>query len=409
MITGQDGWSQSPLEEIFEGLEKRPAAVNLASFAGHGKLRAEVMGEDFRRHATGAEVEAMIQLLERELSSGALGLSSGLEYDPGIYSATDEVVALAKVAAAVGGSYISHIRSEDRRFWEAIEEILTIGREAGIPVQISHIKLALTSLHGQAEGLLERLDQAREEGIEVTADIYPYTYWQSTLRVMFPDRDYEDPAAAAFAIEQLALPEDMLISAFAPDPELAGRTLAEISELRGTEAAATLIDLIRESEQWRAKLGDDKGETEVESVIAVSMREPDIERLMAWPHTGFCTDGALDGAHPRGFGAFSRVLGRYVRERGVLTLEEAIHRMTAMNAARFGLGARGTVEVGQIADLVLFDPDTILDLATTDEPHALSTGVERVWVGGRVVYEAGRATGRRPGRVLRREGSREVL
>ncbi len=215
-VGGQDGESELPLGRFFARLEERPAAINLASYVGHGTVRGKVMGEDFRRTASPEEIASMAALVEQEMQAGALGLSSGLEYDPGIYSTTAEVVALARVAAASGGRYISHIRSEDRRFWEAVEEILTIGREAGLPVQISHVKLALRSLHGQAGKLITILDEARAAGIDVTADIYPYTYWQSTLTVMFPDRNFSDREAAEYAVEELAAPEDMLIPGLRP-------------------------------------------------------------------------------------------------------------------------------------------------------------------------------------------------
>jgi N-acyl-D-amino-acid deacylase len=411
VIGGQDGGSELPLASFYARLEAEPAAVNLASYVGHGTLRHEVMGDDFERPATDEEVEHMRELLATEMASGALGLASGLEYDPGIYSTTDEVVALAREAATHGGRYISHIRSEDRHFWEAIDEILTIGREAEIPVQISHVKLALRSLHGQAERLLAVLDAARAAGVEVTADIYPYTYWQSTLTVMFPDRDFESLEAARFAVEELAAPEEMLIPVFAPEPTLAGKTLAEIAEERGADAATTLIELIREAETWRRSReaatgeGTDADEDDlenIESVIAVSMAEADVERLMRWPFISICTDGELDGAHPRGFGSFPRVLGRYVRERGALTLEQAVHRMTGRTADSLGLPDRGRVATGFFADLVLFDPRTVMDRATTDDPHAMSEGVVAVWVNGQPVFERGRPTGHRPGRVLRR-------
>jgi N-acyl-D-amino-acid deacylase len=228
---------------------------------------------------------------------------------------------------------------------------------------------------------------------------------------MFPDRDFDNPEAARFAVEELAAPEDMLIPVFAPEPELAGKTLGEIATLRGTEASTTLIELIEQAERMRQEResANDDGRNpnegvaeEIESVIATSMTEDDVEQLMAWPLASICTDGELDGAHPRGFGSFPRVLGRYVRERRVLTLEQAVHRMTARTAESLGLAERGTVAVGAFADLVLFDPDKVIDRATTDDPHALSEGIVAVWVNGRLVFEERRTTGRRPGRVLRR-------
>jgi N-acyl-D-amino-acid deacylase len=403
VITGQCGGSQLPLGEFFTGLEEERPAVNIASFSGHGTIRAQVMGDDFARPATAEEIEEMRTLLVADLDAGALGLSTGLEYDPGIYSTTDEIVELARVVAAHGGRYVSHIRSEDRKFWEAIDEIVEIGRQAQVPVRVSHLKLAMRSSHGQTDRLLGILDQARAEGIEITADIYPYTYWQSTLTVMFPDRDYEDREAALFAVEELTTPEDMLIPDFEPDPSLAGKTLAEISALRGTDPATTLIDLIREAEALRAERKAEGKDEDVESVIAVSMTEADVERLMTWPHINFCTDGGLVGTHPRGFGSFPRVLGHYVRERQVMTLEEAIHKMTAGAASSHGIDDRGKIEPGMCADLVLFDPETVADRATTDEPHARSAGIEKVWVNGRLAYSEGQGSERRHGRVLRHQ------
>ncbi len=401
VLAGQCGGSQLPLSEFFDRVEKRGTAVNFASFSGHGSIRAEVMGEDFERPATADEIENMKELLVKDLEAGALGMSTGLEYDPGIYSTTEEVVELAKVVASHGGRYVSHIRSEDRKFWEAVEEVVTIGREAQLPVRISHLKLAMTSSHGQTDRLLGVLDQARAEGIEVTADIYPYTYWQSTLTVMFPDRNFEDREAARFAVEELSSPENMLIPDFEPDPSLAGKTLAEIAALRGTDPVTTLIDLIREAEAMRVEKRARGEDEDIESIIAVSMTETDIEKLIAWPHINICTDGDLDGSHPRGYGAFPRVLGRYVRERQILTLEQAIHRMTGLAASHHGILDRGRIEPGAYADLVLFDPDTVADRSTTDEPHARAAGIESVWVNGHLVSQNGREGWQRYGKVLR--------
>lgn len=403
VVVGPDGGSRYPLDEFFTTLGKNPSSVNIASFVGHGTLREKVMGDDFKRTASVEEIEQMKELLAQEMDAGALGLSTGLEYDPGIYSSTEEVIELARVAAAHDGRYTSHIRSEDRRFWEAIDEILTIGQEAGIPVLVTHIKLAMRSSHGKAAKLLALLDEARADGVEVTADIYPYTYWQSTLTVMFPDRDFEDREAALFAVEELSSPEDMLIPVFEADPSLAGMTLAEIAALRGTDAAETLMALIRETDDFRKKRGPDADTDHLESVIAVSMEEADIERLLNWPHMSICTDGELDGTHPRGFGSFPRVLARYVRERQVLSLEAAIHKMTGQAVSNVGLQGRGRIEVGAFADFVLFDPATIQDHATAKEPQALSTGIQEVWVNGHLAYRDGWALQPRHGRVLRRE------
>jgi N-acyl-D-amino-acid deacylase len=234
----------------------------------------------------------------------------------------------------------------------------------------------------------------------VTADVYPYLYWQSTLTVLFPERDFDSRAAAEFAVREVSTPDGLLLGRFAPEPTYAGKTLAEIALLRGTDPPATLMDLIREALAYEKKTGRD----DVESVIGTSMSEPDLERLLAWPHADICTDGELDGRHPRGFGTFPRVLGRYVRERGVIPLEEAVRKMTSLAAHNVGLSGRGEIRPGAAADLVLFDPATVIDRATTKEPHALAVGIETVWVNGAVVYEQGAVSASRPGRVLRRAG-----
>ncbi|MFL6203673.1 MAG: amidohydrolase family protein [Thermoanaerobaculia bacterium] len=399
VVGGQDGESTLPLSELFEKLERSPAAVNVASYSGHGTLRDKVMGKDFRRAATAAEIAEMSRLLESDLEAGALGLSTGLEYDPGIRSTRAELIDLAKVAARHHGRYISHIRSEDRWFWEAIDEILAIGREAKLPVQISHVKLAMRSLWGEAPRLLKLLDEARAQGIDVTADIYPYLYWHSTLTVLFPERDFENLETARQVLAEIAPAEGLLLGRYLPNPAYAGRTVAEIARERGEAPEKTLIALIRDAEAFRRQ---DPQETGVESVIATSMIESDLEKLLAWPHTNICTDGELDGRHPRGFGAFPRVLGRYVRERGVLPIEEAVRKMTSLAADHIGLKDRGRLAPGLYADLVLFDPEKVIDRATTNDPHALSTGIERVWVNGQTVFAGGKASGLKPGRVLRR-------
>jgi N-acyl-D-amino-acid deacylase len=398
IVVGQDGGSPFPLAGFFQDLETTPVAVNVASYAGHGTLRAKVMGEDFRRAANDEEIEKMRQLLIEEMKAGALGLGTGLEYDPGIYSERSEVVTLSREAASWGGRYISHLRSEDRYYWDAVDEILTIGREAQLPVQISHTKLAMQNLWGQADRLIGLLDQARAEGIEVNADVYPYTYWQSTLTVLFPKRDFEDRKEAEIAVRQVSTPEGILIPRYKPEPAYEGKTLAEIAALRGTDPEQTLMDLIREAEAMKAT-----GEENVESVIATSMDEADIEKLMKWEHMSLSTDGALDGSHPRGFGTYPRFFGRYVRERGVMPLPQAVRKATSLPAAQMGISNRGRVAPGFKADLVLFDPETVLDRATPSDPHAVSTGIDRVWVNGVLVYEDGKATGQYPGRALKRE------
>lgn len=399
IIAGQDGGHPMPLAAAMDTLVRNPPALNVAFYAGHGTIRSAVMGDDFKRPARPEEVDSMTRLLERELAAGALGLSTGLEYDPGINSDRSEVMALAKTTAAAGGRYISHIRSEDRWFFEAIDEIIAIGREAKLPVQVSHMKLAMISLWGQTDSLLRVLDAARASGVEITADVYPYTYWQSTLQVLFPKRDFDNRAEADKVLREIAKPEGLLIGDFLPNRAYAGKTVAEIAVLRKEDPASTLMGLIRESIAWERAHPDSGGS---ESVVATSMADADVAKLLAWAHTNVCSDGTLEGAHPRGFGAFPRVLGRLVREQKVMSLETAVAKMSGLAAAHTGLRRRGTIAPGQYADLVLFDPATVIDRATPAEPRLVSTGIERVWVNGREVWRGGRTTAARPGRVIRR-------
>lgn len=233
VVVGKDGSSQFPLKTFFDTLNTKPVAVNVASYVGHNTLRHQVMQEHHKRPATDAEIDTMKQLLRQEMASGALGLSSGLEYDPGIYSEPSEVLALAQESANLGGRYSSHIRSEDRHFWEAIEEIIQLGQATGMPVQISHLKLAMKSSLGQTKLLLDRLNQARESGIEITADVYPYVYWQSTMTVLFPERDFTNRATATFALEEIAPPDGIILSRYEPNPDYVGKTITEIAALRG--------------------------------------------------------------------------------------------------------------------------------------------------------------------------------
>jgi N-acyl-D-amino-acid deacylase len=395
IIAGQDGSSQFPLQEFFQRLDAAPASINVASYSGHGTLREQALGQDYRRHASAAELEKMRTLLEQDLRAGALGLSTGLEYDPAPYSDTNELVQLARESARRGGRYISHMRSEDVKIDAAIDELLQIGRAACLPVQISHFKLALITRWGEAPALLARLDKARADGIEVTADAYPYEYWQSTLTVLFPERNFTDRRTAEFALSHLAAPQDMTLSRFEADPSLVGKSVADIARQRKTDAPQTLMDLIAESQHF----GKDGGE---EMVIAKSMSDEDIRTLIAWPHTNISSDGMLTDRHPRGAGSFTRILRRYVREQKVLSVEQAVHKMSGLAAAHMGIENRGVIRPGAYADLVLFDPATVADKATIEQPQALSSGIDRVWVNGQAVWANGRTTQTYSGRTLRR-------
>ena len=398
IAAGQDGGQNYPLAEFFASLETSPAAINVASYAGHGTLRGRVMGEDYRRHATPEELAEMVGLLRTEMEAGALGLSTGLEYDPGSFSATEELVELAREAALHGGRYVSHIRSEDQYFWEAIDEIITIGRKAQIPVQVSHIKLAMTRWWGQADRLTTKLDEARASGVDITADIYPYRAWNSGfswLTTLFPDRDLDRRDGAEYILSDMLSPEGILVAIYRPEPAYDGMTIAEIAELRGSDPETTLMELLKAD----MAIG---GENSGSQMLGFAMDEPDIESIMAWPHTVIGSDGDLAGAHPRGFGAFTRFLGHYIRERNVISLEEGIRRMTSLSAQQVGIAERGSIQVGHYADLVLFEPETVKDRSTPEAPHVSSVGIEKVWVNGQLVIEGGQITGNRPGKPIRR-------
>jgi N-acyl-D-amino-acid deacylase len=391
IVVGQDGGSHLPLRPFLDSLDRAPAAVNVASYAGHATIRTRVMGKDFKRMASDAEIARMRALLREELAAGALGLSTGLEYDAAISSATAEVVALARDVARAGGRYISHIRSEDRSFWAALDEIITIGREARVPVQVSHMKLAQRSLWGKADSLIGVLNAARASGVDITADVYPYTYWHSTLTVLFPDRDYDSRAAAEYALTEVTTPEGVLITDFAPEPAYKGKTLAEVARLRGTDAPRALMDLV-------AMVKDRDVE---EGINAVSMAEPDVKRLLRWAHANVCSDGTLEGLHPRGWGSFPRVLAM-TREPGGPALAEVIRQMTSLAAAHVGLAGRGRIAPGLAADLVLLDAGTVVDRATPAAPMTPAAGIRAVWVNGALAYDGQAVTPARAGRALRR-------
>jgi len=397
IIVGQDGGSPYPLADYYKKLEETPAALNVASYVGHNTLRSEVMGDDFRREATEAEIDEMKRMLAAELESGALGFGAGLEYEPGIHSNTAEVLALAQVAADAGTRYISHVRSEDRWFEDAIDEIILIGRETGMPVQVSHIKLAMKRLWGSADDLIAKLDAARAEGIDITADIYPYEYWQSTIMVLLPDRDPTNRETIAEVLDQIAPPDGMWFTRFEPNPEYVGKTLTEIAAIREVDVVTAFSQLAIEALEWAAETGES-----AESIIGTSMVQGDIGKLIQWPHANICTDGGIVNRHPRSAGAFPRVLGFYGRELGLLSVEESVRKMTGLAADHMGFTDRGRIREGLVADLVLFDPATVIDHATPEDPGLLSTGVASVWVGGVLVYRDGAATGAHPGKVIRR-------
>ncbi|MBS1486731.1 MAG: D-aminoacylase [Bacteroidetes bacterium] len=397
IIVGQDGGSHFPLQKYFQSLEEKAVAVNVGSYSGHNTLRDRILRNNYKRKSTQAEIDSMKLLLEADMRAGALGLSTGLEYDPGIYSSKEEVLQLASVLPQYNGRYISHLRSEDRYFWDALQEIITIGRTVKVPVQISHFKLAMRGLWGKADSALLLLDRARNEGIEITADLYPYTYWSSTIRVLFPDRNFNDKKEAAFILKEVTSAEGIIFSNYQPNPEYNGKSLAEAAKMEKRTNEDMLIELIRRLDEC-----DKKGEECDGSIVATSMEENDVKKLMQWTHTNICSDGASTGRHPRGFGTFARILSRYVREEKTLKMQDAIFKMTGLAADQIGIKKRGRIKAGNYADLVLFDAEKVKDNATIENPQALSTGILHVWVNGKEVWSQGKTTGTRSGKVIYR-------
>jgi len=337
----------------------------------------------------------MEERMRQAMNEGALGLSSGLEYEVGSYAATDEVVALAKIAAASGGVYMTHIRDEADKSFEALAEEIAIGEQAHIPVEHSHIKLGTVGVQGKAAEYIRIIAAARKRGLDFLADCYPYDAWHSNLKVVVPDKQYESPKSVAAALESYGGGSHITISEFSPNESYAGHTIAELAKANGLSEVEMYIRLIREG---------DAAHTEA-LIIGQSMIESDIKAFYQQPWVMVASDGGVNSEHPRGAGTFPRVLGLYVREKHWLTLPEAIRKMTSLPAQRLGWKDRGILRNGAIADLVLFNPETVIDRSTFSDPTALSAGIEKVLVNGVLVWDSGKPTGARPGTVIGRLGA----
>lgn len=364
-------------------LEASPPSVNVGVLVGHGTARLAVMD---RKEAapTAAEMDAMAAIVAEGLDAGALGLSSGLIYEPGRFAGIDELVALASLLRGTGALYATHMRDESVGLVDAVREAIAVGERAGVPVQISHHKASGRAAWGLVAESLRVIEAARNRGVAVHADQYPYTAGSTALSAVFQNGRFDGGIGA---LE----PDDVVIASAPSHPEWEGRTVPAIATLLGrgaTEAAAVI-------------LAAEPGAT----VVVHSMHEDDVQTVLRHPTTMIGSDGlpTLEGRpHPRLYGTFARVLGRYARDLGVLSLAEAVHRMTGFPAATFGLEARGLLRPGAFADLVLFDPARIADRGTFDDPHLAPAGIDAVFVNGVQVVDDGRHVGARPGRVLRR-------
>lgn len=366
-------------EGYHRAVEEAGPSLNVASFVPHNTLRFLAMGME-RRPPTASELGAMKELLGAGMAAGALGLSSGLIYPPGMFAASEELIELARVVAEYGGMYASHIRNEGDGLLEAVEEAIRIGEEGGVRVEISHLKAAGRSNWGRVEESLRRIEEARARGVDVTADVYPYTAGSTGLGVVVLMRGTEQWE-----------PEEVLIAGVRHQHRYEGMNLAQIAQEMGLPAVEAAQRLLEEEEN---------------AVVAVvfMMSEEDVQRVMSHEMTMFGSDGIPTPGgkpHPRLYGTFPRVLGRYVRELGLLGLEEAVRKMTSLPARKHRLAERGELRPGWFADLVVFDPATVADSATYQEPRQHPLGIRHVIVNGRVVVDEGVHTGASAGRVLR--------
>jgi N-acyl-D-amino-acid deacylase len=390
LAVGPDGGSPWPIADYLLKREQQKTAVNVLSFVGHATVREQVMGTDFDRPARPDEVSRMKELVEQAMREGAFGLSSGLEYDVGRKATTEELIELARVASRYGGIYMTHMRDEEEGMLDALREAIRIGREAELPVQISHIKMGNRNVWGRARRAVALINQARRAGRDVTADCYPYTAWASTITILVSSRRHDDKLEVETGLRNVGGARNVLVTSCKAHPDYEGRTLEEIAQSAGMNP----VEIYQ-------KIVHDGGA----GIVCSSMNESDVRTFYRQPWVMVSSDGGIGSRHPRGAGTFTRVLGRFVREKHWLSLEEAISKMTSAPAKRLGLTDRGLVREGMRADLVIFDPRTVRDRSTFKEPLLFSTGIYHVLVNGRQVWENGRITGRLPGMVVRHSGA----
>lgn len=392
VVLGADGKSPWPLGEWLDTRRRSAMAPNVAMVVGHATVRTAVMGDDYKRTATPAEVARMVQLVKQGMNAGAFGLSSGLEYEVGTYASTDEVIAMARAAAEDGGFYMPHVRDEADKAFEALRETLEIGERGGIPVQHSHIKLATAGVWGKSAEYIREVEAAQARGVDVLADCYPYEAWWSTIKVLVPNKKYQDPKSVERALADAGGAGRILITKFPPNRSYENKTLEELARAARISAVKMYIRVIRE--------GDAAGVDAY--VVGHAMTEEDVNAFLSQPWVMISSDGGIGMPHPRTAGTFPRVLALYVREKQLISLPEAIRKMTSLPAQRMGWVDRGVIRPGAFADLVLFDPQTVQDRATFADPWATATGIEAVLVNGTLVWKSGEPTGALPGRVLTR-------
>ena len=417
IITGNCGLSHTDIGKYYRYLDSLRVSVNIGSFIGHNDVRKAVMKMD-NRPPTAAELQQMELLVAKAMQDGANGFSTGLIYTPGTYAGTAEVVALAQAAAKYQGVYTSHIRNETNKIFAAIDEALNIGRKTGMPVQVSHFKIGKPNWNRSNE-TLAMIKKAREEGLEVTIDQYPYTASSTTIYTLIPSwalAGGQDSISARFRnlpVRKKIIAEmigDMkrrqrtdfsycVVAQFLPNPDYNGKNISQINALlkRPKTIPAEIETILDLAEKSSAQM------------VFHSMNEADVEYIMQYPFTMVTSDGGIREfgvgvPHPRSYGTNARVLSHYVRDRKIILLEDAIRRMTSLPAQKFNLSDRGMLRKDMKADIVVFDPATIKDLSTFTKPHAYSQGVEYVLVNGALTLAQGKHTGVRNGAILHGPG-----
>lgn len=418
-ITGNCGASNVDIKKYLQGLDSIKLSINIASLVGHNDIRKAVMGRA-NRDATESELQQMEALTTKAMQDGAVGLSTGLIYIPGTYTKTPEIIRLAKIAAAYNGVYATHMRDEGDSVTEAIDEALTIGREAKIPVEISHFKCSGQQNWGRSKQTLAQVEAARREGIDVTIDQYPYTASSTSISTLLPDEilaDGQDSIAArlqrpeirnyvtAYMIKKLKKRglkhfSYAVVTSYAPDSSYNGKSIEQINVMKGKkhklkEETETVMDIMSNGGA---------------GAVFHGMGEDDVKYIMQYPFNMIASDASIRTfnagmPHPRGYGTNARVLAKYVREEKIITLEDAIRRMTGLPAQKFQLQQRGLLKEGYAADIVIFDAATVQDVSTFDKPHAYSTGFKFVIVNGALTVENEKHTGARMGKALYGRGA----
>jgi N-acyl-D-amino-acid deacylase len=416
LIEGPDGSSPFPIKPFLDRIAATRITPNFGVFVGQGTIRSEVIGL-VNRKATDAEIESMRGMVRAGMEDGAFGLSSGLFYVPGTFTPTAEVIELAKVAGRMGGIYISHMRDEANGVLDSVKETIEIGEKGGLPTQVTHHKVIGKANWGRAVDTLKLIDEARARGVDATLDQYPYTASSTSIQAALmpayaleggrdevlkrlknaPLRNELKKETARIIREERGGgdPNNVQLARCDWDHALDGKRLGEVTKGRGLEPT---IDNAADTVFWIVEKGGCSG-------IFHAIDEQDLQRILRHPATMIGSDGEIPifgqaNPHPRSYGTFVRVLGRYARDLKTITLEDAVHKMSAFPAQRIGLADRGVLREGLKADVAIFDPDTVADKATFEQPHQYAVGVAQVIVNGQVAFEDGRMTAARPGRVL---------